>query len=358
MFFSANNANDPRVAAHWNELTANRAIADVQNTNMIAQFSPHMSPEMLAANNFGAYGQQFWAQIDREVNRLRSQEFGMEILDDLGSVQKTLPIGKTAMLYRTSGDIADDVAVSIDGQAPYSFDHVDGGSDGDPIPVFTAGFGVNWRLAAGLNTQNIDLVLESQEAKQIKFQKRLVNYMLNGDSRINVDGKAGQGLKNHRNTKKVNLGSGAGGANIDLTTATAEQLIAFFTTGAFGTTARANRVGAYDKTWVSHEIHANLSKPYVVNGAIVGTVLQQIKAFAAIAGEITPTFALSGNEYLSYQRRSDVVSPLVGMTTGVVALPRLMPQSNHNFQIMGAIGLSVRADYAGRGGVQYGANLA
>ena len=60
----------------------------------------------------------------------------MEIVNDLMAVQTVLPIGKTAKLYNTIGDIADDVSVSLDGQAPYSFDHTDYGSDGDPVLIW------------------------------------------------------------------------------------------------------------------------------------------------------------------------------------------------------------------------------
>ena len=65
-----------------------------------------------------------------------------------------------------------------------------------------------------------------------------------------------------------------------------------------------------------------------------------------------------GNEFIGYQRRQDVVSPLVGMATGVVPLPRKLPQSNYNFQIMGAMGLQVKRDDDGLSGVIYGADLA
>ncbi|WP_323176179.1 major capsid protein, partial [Pantoea ananatis] len=86
------------------------------------------------------------------------------------------------------GDIADDVSVSIDGQAPFSFDHTDYASDGDPIPVFTAGYGVNWRHAAGLNSVGVDLVLDSLMAKLKKVNKRRVAYYLSGDANIKVQG--------------------------------------------------------------------------------------------------------------------------------------------------------------------------
>ncbi|MDS9746603.1 major capsid protein [Pseudomonas aeruginosa] len=157
--------------------------------------------------------------------------------------------------------------------------------------------------------------------------------------------------------------SGAGGANIDLTTATPQQIIDFFTKGAFGQAARTNKVDAYDVLWVSPEINANLAQPYMItmgggaNAVVAGTVLDAVMRFIP-AREVRQTFALSGNEFLGYQRRRDVVSPLVGMATGVIPLPRPLPQVNYNFQIMSAMGIQVKKDDEGLSGVIYGANLA
>ncbi|MCO7643261.1 DUF6260 family protein [Pseudomonas sp. S 311-6] len=354
-------AAHPRLMGHYQELQANRNIWNRQHAAMIETNRTSMTPEMLAANAVQGLSQTFWAEIDRQIIQYRNQETGMEIVNDLLGVQTVLPIGKTAKLYNVVGDIADDVSVSIDGQAPYSFDHTEYGSDGDPIPVFTAGYGVNWRHAAGLQTVGIDLVLDSQAAKLRKFNKRLVAYVLDGDSRIQVDAYPAQGLRNHRNTIKLNLGSGAGGANINLTTATQEQLAAFFTTGAFGAAARANKVDAYDVLWVSPEIWGNLNRPATValaGGNILsgGNVLQLIQGFIP-ARSVRQSFALSGNEFIAYQRRQDVVTPLVGMATGVVPLPRPLPQVNYNFQIMAAMGLQIKRDDEGLSGVLYGADL-
>lgn len=350
-------AAHPRLMGHYSELQANRNIWNRQNAAMLAANQSVMTPEMLAANAVQGLSQTFWAEIDRQIIQSRNQETGMEILNDLLAVQTVLPIGKTAKLYNVVGDIADDVSVSIDGQAPYSFDHTEYGSDGDPIPVFTAGYGVNWRHAAGLNTVGIDLVLDSQAAKLRKFNKKLVSYVLDGDDRIQVDAYPAQGLRNHRNTIKLNLGSGAGGASIDLTTATAAELIAFFSTGPFGQSAMSNKVTAYDVVWLSPQIMLNMSQAYFVNGQAVGTVMDQVKRFAPRVREFRESFALNGNEFLGYERRQDVVTPLVGMATGVVPLPRPLPQVNYNFQIMAAMGLQIKRDDEGLSGVIYGANL-
>lgn len=358
MFFTPETlAANSRLRGHWNELWANRNIWNRQNAAMIEANRSVMTPDMLAANAATGFARDFWAEIDRQIIEYRNQETGMEIVDDLLRVQTVLNIGKTAKLYNVVGDIADDVSVSIDGQAPYSFDHTEYDSDGDPIPVFTAGYGVNWRHAAGMQSVGIDLVLDSQGAKLRKYNKRLVSYVLDGDSKIQVQGYPAQGLRNHRNTVKINLGTGAGGASIDLTTAPQEDVINFFTRGAFGLNARANKVDAYDVLWVSPEIMANLDADYMVNGVANGTIADRVRARAKVR-EIRETFALSGNEFLAYQRRQDVVTPLVGMATGVVPLPRPLPQVNYNFQIMGAMGLQIKRDDEGLSGVVYGANLA
>lgn len=166
MFFTPETlANNTRLRGHWNHLWANRNMWNAQNAAMIEANRLHMTPEMLSTNALAGLGRDFWAEIDRQIIQYRDQETGMEIVNDLMGVQSVLNIGKTAKLYNIAGDIADDVSISLDGQPPYSFDHTEYDSDGDPIPVFTAGYGVNWRHAEGLQTVGVDIVLDSQAAK-------------------------------------------------------------------------------------------------------------------------------------------------------------------------------------------------
>nr|DAI96602.1 MAG TPA: major capsid protein [Caudoviricetes sp.] len=347
MYFTKENlAANSRLQAHWAELWAQRNIFNVQHNAMIAANKANMTTEMLACNAVGGFEKEFWKEIDNQIIELNTEEIGIEIVNDLMAVQTVLPIGKTLKMYSVAGDINDEVVMSMDGQVPHGFDHTEYGSDGDPIPMFAAGYGVNWRHAAGLNTVGIDLALDSQRLKLKKFNKARVDFYLNGNERMVVDGHKAMGLKNHKNTQQLTL-------TIDLTTAGFEEIIDFFTVGEFGVLARNNFVAKYDRLWVSPEIMANLARPHIVNGAIVGSVLDIIKPFAPV-GEITQTFALKGNEILGYQRRKDVVTPLIGMTTGVVPLPRMMPTDNYNFRIMSAEGLQITSDMLGRSGVVYG----
>lgn len=378
MFFGleTNAQNQRAIKNHWDHLNAQRVAhfkMQVNNYHAARDMYAHdavlagmtglglglaVNQPTLELNAVATPFTQFWAEIDNQVLRSAGEVDGMEILLDLAGIQKTLPIGKTAALYTKVGDIADDVAVSIDGQAPYSFDHTDYASDGDPVPVLTAGFGVNWRHREGLQTEGIDLVLDSQEAKLRKFNIKRVDLLLNGSDKISVQGMAQQGLRNHRNASMINLGSA--GANIDLTTAAPAALIEFFTTGAFAQNADANRVKNYDKLWVSPEIWRNLAKVVAtdLNGTTLtsGTVLDQVKRYMGVT-DIEQTFALSGNEFIAYRRSREFIQPLVGMTTGVIALPRQITQENYNFQIMAAEGLQIKKDGAGRSGVVYGADL-
>ncbi|MCK3346434.1 DUF6260 family protein [Escherichia coli] len=349
MYFTKENlATNARMQGHWKELWAQRNIFNDQHDAMIAANKANMTAEMLACNAVGGFEKSFWKEIDNQIIELNTEEIGIEIVNDLMAVQTVLPIGKTLKMYSVSGDINDEVVMSMDGQAPHGFDHTEYGSDGDPIPMFAAGYGVNWRLAQGLNTVGIDLALDSQRLKLKKFNKARVNFYLNGNENIAVDGHEAMGIKNHKNTQQLTL-------TTDLTTAQFDALIDFFTIGEFGVMARNNFVAKYDVMWVSPEIMANLARPHIVNGAVVGSVLQTVMPFAPV-GEIRQTFALKGNEIIAYQRRRDVITPLIGMTTGVVPVPRFMPTDNYNFKIMSAEGLQITCDMLGRSGVVYGKN--
>lgn len=347
MYFTKENlATNARMQGHWNELWAQRNIFNAQHDAMIAANKANMTAEMLACNAVGGFAKEFWKEIDNQIIELNTEEIGIEIVNDLMGVQTVLPIGKTLKMYSVSGDINDEVVMSMDGQAPHGFDHTEYGSDGDPIPMFTAGYGVNWRLAHGLNTVGIDLALNSQRLKLKKFNKRRVKFYLEGNENMVVDGHKAMGIKNHKNTQQLTL-------TTDLKAATFDELIDFFTIGEFGVMARNNFVAKYDVMWVSPDVMANLARPHIVNGAVVGSVLNTVMPFAPV-GEIRQSFALTGNEIIAYQRRRDVISPLIGMTTGVVPVPRTMPTDNYNFKIMSAEGLQITCDMLGRSGVVYG----
>jgi hypothetical protein len=74
-------------------------------------------------------------------------------------------------------------------------------------------------------------------------------------------------------------------------------------------------------------------------------------------GDIRQTFKLTGNEFLCYVRSKEYITPLVGAPMSTVPVPRVMPYDNFNFALYAAVGLQIKADVNGRGGVFYAGNL-
>lgn len=296
---------------------------------------------------------EYWAELDKQANQIAAETMGREIFTDLQSLVTVLPVGKTVRGYTKIGDISDHVTISMDGQTPQTFDRAGESYDADPIPFFTAGYGINFREWQGLLSANIDLMLSSQRAKLEKLLNEAASYALTGNAKIQEAGYPGQGLKNHRNTKKINLG--ASGENIDLTTASAADTIAFFSQ-TFGAALDANAVAAVDVLWVSPQIRARLALPYAATrGILAGSTEANLLAFSGRIREIRTDYSLSGNEFLAYVRSKAYLEIPTGQALAIVPMPRLTPRANFNNDISTAFGVSVRVDGKGRGGVFYGA---
>lgn len=335
------------LAEQMSELEYQRALFNNRQEIIVNGHRKTLNPVHMACN--AVLGRDFWVEVDSAMSSQREGALGIEILNDLQDLVRTLPVGKTLYGYRNPGDIATDVSVSIDGGQPYSFDKAEGSADGDPVPVFTSGYGANWRDVEQYRGMDYSLIADSQDAKMKVHYEKLVDYTLFGDDKISVAGYQGQGLTNHRNTYKIDLGTS--GANIDLTTATGANLIAFFTTGAFGQGAQSNRVAGYDVVWVSYGIWNNLRKEFTDSG-VTTDAMKRIVANGVVR-EFRPTFKLVGNELLGYVRNRSVIQLPVGAATGITALPRDLPQSPYNFQIMTVQGVQVRQQYNGYSGVVY-----
>ena len=308
-----------------------------------------------AMNEAGLYTRDFWLELDRQSVQIADDERGREIYNDLQSVVTVLPVGKTVKAYNMIGDISDHVTISMDGQTPQTFDHAGSTADGDPIPMFTAGYGVNWRHWLGLQTENLDLMLDSQRAKLVKFHEAAADYALNGSARIQEAGYPGQGLKNHRNTVRIDLA--AGGFNINLTTATNAEVIEFFSRD-FGGVLDDNAISTVDVLWVSPQIRARMSAPYDASEGIrSGSVEENLMKFAPRIREVRTDYSLEGNEFISYVRNKTFIEVPTGQAVTIVPLPRPLPRDNFNNDISAAFGIQIKRNDRGQGGVFYGADL-
>lgn len=322
--------------------------------------------ESLVANRNGLYGRDFWLELDRSAAEVDQDTRGREIYDDLQSLVTVLPLGKTVKVSNSvTGQISDSVKISMDGQSPFDFDQTGYGQEGTPIPMLTAGYGINFRHMLGLQTESIPLMVDSQRAKLEVFYSTASNYLLNGDATISEAGFKGMGIKNHTNTVKLDLGTT--GANIDLTSAstTNDAIISYFT-GAFSVALDNENLPMVDILWVSKEIAARLSAPFSLSaGFKEGTLMENILRVQPRIGDIKTAFTtslvsvenaatgivngLSGNEFLAYSRSKSFIEIPTGQALQIVSLPRLMPRSNFNNDISMAFGVSVKKSRGGSG---------
>lgn len=353
----ATNANH---ASQFARTMGERRIGRHNQTLIVNQYGEYLNADELQRNAADQFGVKFWAEIDRRAIEVRDNDQGRELMTDLMTLATPLDVGKTIKTYAREGDIQDEVKISMDGQTPVTFDHVDSESEGDPVPIFQAGFGINWRHWKGLQSENIDLLADSQRAKMKVILSRMADYLLDGDAKIKVSGFAAQGIRNHRNTKKINLTTaGAAGAPIDLTAAaTSNDVILNFWNQTFALQLDANYVnGKLSVVWVSPEIMRRMTVPFsAADGFKSGTLLSAILEFGRV-GEFKQTYKLSGNQFLGYMRDKDSISPLVGQAVSTTPIARLQPRDNYNFEIWSALGLQIKADANGRGSVFYAANL-
>jgi len=363
----ANLVLHPRLAAH-----AEQELGQRLYHNRLQEAHAQNDPSTMQVNRAGVYTRDFWLEIDREAAAVAADTRGREIYDDLQALVTVLNLGKTVKAYTNTGDIAKDVKITMDGQAPFTFDHTGYGGDGDPIPMFTAGYGVNFRHQLGAESDMLPLMLDSQRAKLEVFYANTNNYALNGSAYISEAGFKGEGLKNHRNTAKINLG--AAGANIDLTAAgtTNDAIISFFTV-TLRSVLDTNNIPAVDKFWMSKEMAARFAQPFSAStGFKEGTLLENIQRLAPFIKEfgtaytsdlIAPENAgagivngLTGNEFLAYVKNKSFIEIPTGQAVQIVPLPRLMPRENFNNDVSTAFGVQVKKS-RGNSGVFYGASI-
>ena len=346
------------LADHFRHEMALRREYNAQQARMadIAQFDPVAQ----AVNAAGVYGPQAWLAIDQTAAEVATSTRGTEIYQDLQGLVTPLPLGKTVRVWNNVGNIHNEVAVSMDGQNPVGADQVSMSQDADPIPLFTARFGVNYRHELANRTEMVPLIQDSQTAKMDVYMAALAGYVANGSANISEAGFKGEGLKNHRNTEKLDLGTSA--FNINLTTANEAALMKFFTVDLSGV-LDDNNVQTID-LWVSKEVRANLSNDAGIVGidqTIEQRILKRNPRIASIRtayNSDVPGFStgLTGNEILAYVKSKSFIEMLVGQSIQIVPVPRLELRANFNFDISSALGVQIKRRGA-NSGVFFGASL-
>ena len=299
----------------------------------------------------------FFRETDRAVNGVRLDEKYL-FMDDLAGLAKVVSVGKLSAVSLKSSDISEDVSVSMDFNAAIKHDHISADSDRNPIPAFMAGVTMGYRHREGLDSESIDLYGDSVTLKTRKLTEKVGGYMLNGDVSIKADGQVGEGIKGHRNTKKIDLGTS--GYAINLVNATNEEFVEFFNQD-FAAILDAESLGFVDSMGLPPAIYrrlmAPISKTGEFKGGIDGEPLMDYVKRVSNVKNFMKDFALTGNEFYAYRKDPSIIRPIVAMATGSFMMPRQTPVEGYSTRIITAQGIEIKKTMNDKHGVFYASNI-
>jgi hypothetical protein len=330
-----------------------RKSFQINSQDMVARLHAIGGSEEDVRANAGIGMLDFWQEVDTRLTKIRqNQKFA--IVNDIASLATSMKIGSLSGVNLMSGDISDDVTRSMDFQGKVSFDSINSNYDKNPVPVFMAGQGLNYRTYMGQQDSQLGLFMEAMERKTIKLAENVGDYMYNGDAKVVADGQAGEGVKNHRNTSKINLG--AAGFNIDLVAATNDELVTFFVQD-IGEIIDDNALTSLDIMWVSPEIYRRLLQPVGGTGQFKDGSMREYLVRNSEIGAIEKDYSLTGNEFITYKRDQQVISPLIALPMTSFQLPRNDPYANFNQKMVTVQGLKVAKTMDDKYGVFYASNV-
>lgn len=290
-----------------------------------------------------------WLDMDNITRRVMRADEGEVWMRDLMPLAKAVNIGKLVHMNRVSSD-AGTVYRSMSGQVPVSLDKVSYDYRGTPVPMFHTAYGREWREWQTLSSENFDALADDQEAHVAKIRRDMALYALNGDSSIVFQGYQAYGIRTHPLSKTINVG--ASGFNINLTTATPDALDTFFTVN-FGALLDASFITGGVNLYISPEIARAFDKTYSGSAGFKDGTIRDFLLKNRRINKIEVTFELTGNEFFWFVPNSDYIRPLVAMAVSTTAIPRDRPRANYHFDIAGAMGIEIRADFNNRTGVGY-----
>lgn len=338
-------ANSRPHAAWWSEINADRSFFHM----MEEALAPHEG----VANAASVLPRDAWLELDGITRRVMRADEGDVWMRYLMPLAKPVNIGKLVHLNRVASD-AGTVIRSMSGQVPVPMDKVAYDYRGTVVPMFHTGFGREWREWNTQQSENFDAIADDQEAHTAKIRRDMALYALNGDATIVFQNYQGYGIRTHPLSKSLNIG--VSGANINLTTATADAIDAFFT-GPFGAMLDASYITGKVVLFISPEIARAWDKTYSGSAGFKQGSIRDFLLTNRRIQAIEVSFELSGNEFFGFVPNADYIRPLIGMAVATTAIPRDRPRSNYQFDVAGAMGIEIRADYNGRSGVFYSVSV-
>lgn len=251
---------------------------------------------------------------------------------------RSINIGKEVFEYRQTSNM-DQGQSSMSGQVGVDLDKVAEKYAGTVVPIHDKGFGRRWRSIESMRADGYDALVDDAREARRALMGTLNNYLWDGNANLALKGSKWLGIKNDPTVATATIG-------IDLTTAAATAIrtevsrirdILYITNNC----TNPLRLG------VSREIMSAWEAPFSTGDGTFGTIMQYVGQLRGIA-EIYEDSELVGNELTMYWDDQQGFHPVVGMGMSSYAVPRTMPNSDHSFIMMTAVGFLAKTDYEGR----------
>lgn len=338
-FVTANDAKEARaLQSQFNELTQFRLGAEGHGYGAMKVLANYRDDNLTVNQRI----EEMYREVDNDpiIERKRSGHQST-LMSLLGSAE-SVDVSVKEYQKRRVGE-AGKAGVSMSGQTGIVIDHTLSDYQSAIMPVFDAGYGMDWRDKAADVRFGFDRLVDDAREIEDTVYAAADNFLWNGGSVTSPSGAKWNGLK----------GTQQGIASYTLTV----NLAASATSGTdIANTVKAmvdvlkinNNCDGPFRLVVSREIMSNWTRYGSANDAAFGSIFNMIRAVNADIAEITEDPKLSGNQaFLAVFGRGGV-SAKVGMAMSSYALPRFKHNDPFDFvkwMVAGFIAAETKAGY-------------
>lgn len=297
-----------------------------------------------------------WRDFDRQTKTLMLAEEGSSLIADLMPLARNVNIGKIVSEYRRYSETELEVRSSIDGQHAKPVNHTGYDYDGALVLVHSTQVGRIWRELEGMRSEGYDALLDDQASATRFVRRRTVDNFVNGTPDLTFKGYRSYGIVNNPATIALNLGSGGGGLNIDLTSPslTWAQAQTVFIAALKALQGDGNNAVGNVTFYLTDAIWFNLMRVANPDVSTTESFLTALARIPGIAG-FKKTDRITGNKFFAIILSSEYIQPIVGMPVTTTPIPRTTPMDDWHALVWGASGLLIKSDAQGRAGVLYAA---
>lgn len=253
---------------------------------------------------------------------------------------RSVNIGKEVFEYRQTSTM-DKGQSSMSGQVGVDLDKVQEKYAGTVVPIHDKGFGRRWRSLEAMRADGYDTLVDDAREARRQLMGTLDDYLWDGNADLALKGSSWLGIKGDSTmataTIGVDLSASATSATDIRNEVSRIRDILYITNNC----TNPIRLG------VSREILSNWERPFSTAEGVFGTIAEYVGKLRGIA-EIYEDSRLVGNELVMYWDDQQGFHPVVGMGMSSYAVPRTMPNSDHSFIMMTAVGFLAKTDFEGR----------